>query len=253
MNISQRPSRLPRKVLATSLFILLGAASTSALAADAYPLRMSGWTNGYQDLQLQAPAGTFNSASATSFNAYVGEFSGKVSGLSGYSNVAQDGSFLTYCLDLAQYFSFNTDYRYDSVVSASNRFGAVKADNLGRFYTAYAGQVNNTEKSVAFQLGLWEIITENTGNSLNLGSGDFRALPFGGNSALDNAAIGTANTWLAALPQTATSQYNISVLYDAQRQDFLLATPVPEPETWGMLLAGLGLCAAVARRRKIVA
>ena len=27
-------------------------------------------------------------------------------------------------------------------------------------------------------------------------------------------------------------------------------TPVPEPETWGLMLAGLGVVAAVARRKK---
>ena len=33
--------------------------------------------------------------------------------------------------------------------------------------------------------------------------------------------------------------------------DFIYATPVPEPETYAMLLAGLGLLGAVSRRRKV--
>ena len=32
--------------------------------------------------------------------------------------------------------------------------------------------------------------------------------------------------------------------------DFLYAAPVPEPETYAMLLAGLGLIGAMSRRRK---
>jgi len=32
--------------------------------------------------------------------------------------------------------------------------------------------------------------------------------------------------------------------------DFIYAAPVPEPETYAMLLAGLGLIGAVSRRRK---
>jgi hypothetical protein len=32
--------------------------------------------------------------------------------------------------------------------------------------------------------------------------------------------------------------------------DFLYAAPVPEPETYAMLLAGLGLIGAMRRRRK---
>jgi hypothetical protein len=35
-----------------------------------------------------------------------------------------------------------------------------------------------------------------------------------------------------------------------QDHAFVLTTPVPEPETYAMMLAGLGLLGVVARRRK---
>jgi hypothetical protein len=34
------------------------------------------------------------------------------------------------------------------------------------------------------------------------------------------------------------------------KQDFLVMAPVPEPESYAMLLAGLGIVGAVARRRR---
>jgi probable HAF family extracellular repeat protein len=50
------------------------------------------------------------------------------------------------------------------------------------------------------------------------------------------------NGWIAGQAyNTLTGQYHA----------YLLAVPVPEPETYGMLLAGLGLIAAVLRRKTL--
>lgn len=228
-------------------------ATAPASAANNFPVKMSGFAVGSETFTLQGPAGTFApDSNSTSLSVYAGEFKGTVSGpgLSGYSNISGNGSFLTYCLDLGNSFNWNTNYLYDSVITATNRFGAFKADELGRFYTAYSGLVNNAATSSAFQLGLWEIITENTHNSLSLSNGAFKAVSYGGNTATDNAIINQANNWLSHLGNVGPSHYKISVLYDAQQQDFLLAAPIPEPETWTMLLAGLGLMGGVARRRR---
>jgi len=61
-------------------------------------------------------------------------------------------------------------------------------------------------------------------------------------------AFNTVNSFLMNLGQYAAS-YHIDVLTNAEHQDFLVAT-VPEPETWALLMGGLGLIGVVRRRRK---
>lgn len=49
------------------------------------------------------------------------------------------------------------------------------------------------------------------------------------------------------------SSYQYEGLYTGSRQQTFYVAAVPEPETWGMLLAGLGLVGAAAGRRRICA
>ena len=44
--------------------------------------------------------------------------------------------------------------------------------------------------------------------------------------------------------------YTLTALVSSNRQDQMMATPIPEPETYMMLLAGLGLMGFVTRRRR---
>jgi hypothetical protein len=48
------------------------------------------------------------------------------------------------------------------------------------------------------------------------------------------------------------SQYSFSLYTNGSNQDYLVASvsPVPEPETYAMLLAGLGLMGFTVRRRR---
>jgi len=76
-----------------------------------------------------------------------------------------------------------------------------------------------------------------------------------------NSLDSQAKTWVdAANLTTWTDIHNVRVLnllkqdgagnYTLNSQDQLYITPVPEPETYAMLLAGLGLMGFVARRRR---
>jgi hypothetical protein len=53
-----------------------------------------------------------------------------------------------------------------------------------------------------------------------------------------------------------SSQYSFNLYTNGSKQDYLVATlgsvtPVPEPETYAMLLAGLGLIGFTASRRRV--
>jgi hypothetical protein len=62
-----------------------------------------------------------------------------------------------------------------------------------------------------------------------------------------------ANTWLKSL-STASEGYSVQSLYSGSahgnRQDFLVATPVPEPQTYALALVSLGIIAGYARRKR---
>jgi hypothetical protein len=168
----------------------------------------------------------------------------------GFNAVFQGKSFTAYCVDLNQSFSWNSPFAV-TTYSASVDFGAVKADAMNRLYTQHVSEVDTVTESAAFQLALWEIVSESPGgaNSLsrrspNRGSFYIKSSSDGG------AARNLANSWLAGLGSGATGGYQLTVLHNAFKQDQLMAIPVPEPETYATMLAGLGLLGVAVRRRQ---
>ena len=98
--------------------------------------------------------------------------------------------------------------------------------------------------SAAFQAGIWEIIYEQTaGYSFLTGT-----LMGAAEDPANQAAFNTVNGFLMGLGGYVAS-YHIEVLTNGDHQDFLVAT-VPEPETWAMLVGGLGVIGFLRRRRK---
>jgi hypothetical protein len=106
---------------------------------------------------------------------------------------------------------------------------------------------------VAFQLAIWEIVNDNyvAGNTTALADGAFKA------TSSVVGAVTLANSWLAALGDIKTNTYGVNIWsvngassFGSGSQDVAVFAPIPEPETYGMLLAGLGLMGFVARRRR---
>ena len=102
---------------------------------------------------------------------------------------------------------------------------------------------------LAFQLAVWEIAEETSG-TFDLSAGSI-SLPggWGSNPTADAMAkgfISSLSTW------TATGGYRLSYAYSSAAQDMIVITAVPEPETYAMLLAGLGLIGAAARRKHVI-
>jgi len=116
----------------------------------------------------------------------------------------------------------------------------------------YTGSIARTaadDFGLAFQLAVWEIAEETSG-TFDLSTGSF-SLPGGG--ASNPAADAMAKSFISSLSAwTATGGYRLSYAYSATAQDMIVITAVPEPETYAMLLAGLGLMGFMARRNRSV-
>jgi hypothetical protein len=158
----------------------------------------------------------------------------------GFATVLNGGAtFESYCVDLYQQISFGTPYTDYSNVGSGHVFnnGNAYAD-LSRLY-ARAGSVLNAVSEAAFQLAVWEIAYEKTGSVYDLLSGD---ASFG---AAANV-LTLASSWLTSLGGAGPT---IHVLESGRRQDVIFA-PVPEPETYALLMLGLGAVGVVSRRRQ---
>ena len=201
-------------------------ACTPALAA---PVTMHNFKYGYEAMH-SAQFGTLYTG------ALLGEYNG------GSTN-----SFMTFCNDLYQAFSWNVTYTDYTVVAngAPHGLSISQADMLGKLYTT-AGPINNHNKSVAFQLAVWELTQDTQPGSLLAGSFSID----GGGKA---SQLSLAQSWLT-YATTAGSQNNYVVtrLYSPSAQDFLIATPlnpsptsgkVPEPATLLLAAAALGIMA----------
>jgi PEP-CTERM motif len=228
-----KPQTLKNKIFGFGLAAALGAFATLQTAsAQTGSLSMSGYA--YPSALSFSVTG-HSSVGAGGFNASY-DPAGPVA----------PRSFVAYCIDLAQTFSWNRAFTATET-NVESLFGAFRAGALDRLYTQRFAGATNPTLSAAFQLAVWEIITEtnaSTYSALDLDTGSFRVTL--GNSN----ARGIAEDWLQSLGSGRFGGYQLTALVGPNNQDQMMATPVPEPETYMMLLAGLGLMAFAANRRR---
>jgi len=169
------------------------------------------------------------------------------------------GSFVAYCIEPEQPFALSTktggvaNYRTYTVDSFSGAQGSL----LQALYSSSFASVHSGDQQAAFQLAVWEIMRETSGSlSLVQNNGNFFVKTAGlTGSQLDtaNTVQGLADGYLAAAQNyQGLAQYDLVKLTNGTYQDLVVATPanaVPEPETYALLLGGLGVIGMVARRR----
>lgn len=158
----------------------------------------------------------------------------------------------TYCIEIGQ--NIGGGYNTHAVVapllgSVTNSggnsgpvtFDATRTANLQLLWGSFKSSVVDADTSAAFQLAQWEISFD-----------DDVTLDQNANSRFwsteTTAYRTTAESWLTAIRTgSATTQQNLLILSDPDRQD--LVTPVPEPASMLALAAGAAIFGARRRKR----
>lgn len=160
-------------------------------------------------------------------------------------------SFLAYCIDPAHYSStaYTAYYQPSPTSNLATAFASQENTIRNLFNKYYADTIGNNDSAAAFQLALWEIANDNQ----NLNSGNVRV-----NSSTNPNLVSNTNALLNNLSYTGPNRYNLT-LYQVDRavagssgQSYITATPIPEPGSHALILAGLALLSISARRHRTV-
>lgn len=218
--------------VAVVAFLGVGAVSAQALTLNltgpAYP--------GLNNVNVTATGTT-----PATYTGGAGAFTGTLSG----AGVFDSASFVTYCVELEQSFNWGSLTGYTLVTPAAyNGAGAngwgpnsvAIGNRLGELLTYALPTANTSANSTSLQLAIWNTIYD-TDNTVS------------GGTFTDISSYATqANTYLANSLSTV-STLQIRVLTNHDKQDFVAYAPVPEPGTYALMAAGLGVMGFLARRR----
>jgi len=227
---TQKNSLLKFAAVGTCCFGVLMPASAKAETVD---LRYTGTAN-VVATEVKIPV------QASPISVYMGTY-----------NIEQQtpaNSFLAYCSDPFQY-SNNVfqSYFVKTPLSMQITDPGRLSDVNALFSHAYANSLTTATKAAGFQLAMWEMWHDDKNLGFGLvqaTSNTVLAVRNEAQSLLDQLSL---NSW--SLPASA---YQVTVYTNDSYQDYVTAAPVPEPETYALMLVGLGLLGSVVARRRNV-
>jgi hypothetical protein len=204
---------------------MLGSALMSNAHAQAVQLEQDGTGFGMSSGGLTLPLGTANF-------------------WSGFQKInvgTASNTFQAFCIDPAQWAS--TAWTGYTQTTLNPTFSSVAITNITKLFNyGFSGADDTNLNAAAFQLALWEVANDD---------GDLSTGFVQKTSNTKSNLVTATDTLLANYGSaSSTSLYNFSFYKSKDNQDFIVATPVPELESYAMMLAGLGLMGTIARRRK---
>jgi len=139
--------------------LVLACLAVAAAQAGAATVVFTGFTNGAENAHFATSAPNV----PTSGDAGAGGLATELNG---------GPTFASYCVDLYQSISFNTAYTdYSLVPGAAHAFANANANvDIGRLYSE-GHALNNGIDQAAFQIAIWEIAFERTGNAYDITTG----------------------------------------------------------------------------------
>lgn len=180
-----------------------------------------------------------------SFESPVGPFNFIV--LSDTSNTGLGPTFRSFCGDFFQDVALGQDYVYTpgALIDLPDVNSALQVRKLTELFEKYYDVATDAEKGAAFQLAVWEILSD--GVTTDLSSGNFTAIGPGNPSS-----IPLAQSWLNSITGDdipTERKYILSALLSASAQDQIVVTPNPVPAPAGVVLLVIGAAGLIARRK----
>ncbi|MCV2370137.1 PEP-CTERM sorting domain-containing protein [Roseateles oligotrophus] len=161
-------------------------------------------------------------------------------------------SFSAYCVELGQ-------YTIESLKTYTvGSFSTTQGTNLQNLLSASYATVDTNAERAAFQLAVWELTHESKAGKFSVteGANDSDGQGFNLNNSSKNysSLMSQANSYLdAGAAYKGANLYQIEKLSNPEQQDLLrfnaVVTAVPEPSSYALLMAGLGVIGFVSRRR----